>query len=159
MMYTTLLHQYQLVLSARGALLNYCETIRPEHLAQPIPSFNNDSMGSLMRHVANTYLGWLLNFLQQEQRPYFTEDNHKNLQAIRSMFEQVNLVANDFLLHHKDDMTTPLSLPREGEEALSITPLQLFTHTITHEFHHKGQLAIMSRQLGYIPVDTDVIRD
>jgi len=158
-MYATLLHQYQLVLSSRGALLDYCETILPEHLAGPIPSYNNDSMGSLMRHVANTYLGWLLNFLQQEQRPYFTEDNHKNLQAIRSMFEQVNLVVNNFLQQYKDDINVPLTLPREGETALILTPLELFTHVITHEYHHKGQLANMSRQLGYTPVDTDVIRD
>src|SRR3954463_13081235 len=114
-MYAILLRQYQLVLSSRGVLLDFLETIHPEHLAQPIPSYNNDSIGSLMRHVANTYLGWLLNFLQQEQRPYFTEDNHKNLAAIRSMFEQVNLVTNDFLLNHKDDITTPIILPREGE--------------------------------------------
>jgi len=158
-MYTTLLHQYQLVLSSRGALLDYCETIRPEHLTQPIPSYNNDSMGTLMRHVANTYLGWLLNFLQQEQQPYFTEDNHKNLQAIRRMFEQVNLVVNNFLKQYKDDINVPLTLPREGETPLTLTPLELFTHVITHEYHHKGQLANMSRQLGYTPVDTDVIRD
>jgi hypothetical protein len=100
-MYTTLLHQYQLVLSARGALLNYCETISKEHLARPVPSFNNDSMGSQMRHVANTYLGWLLNFLQPEQRPYFTGADHKDLPAIRAMFEQVNLVVNDFLQQYK----------------------------------------------------------
>ena len=155
---TTLLLQYQLVLSSRGALLDYCETIRPEHLAQPIPSHNNDSMGRLMRHVANTYLGWLLIFLQQEQRPYFTEDNHKNLHDIRSMFEQVNLVVNNFLLQYKDDINVPLNLPRDGETSLTLTPLELFTHVITHEYHHKGQLVNMSRQLGYIPVDTDVIR-
>ncbi len=158
-MYAILLRQYQLVLSSRGVLLDFLETIHPEHLAQPIPSYNNDSIGSLMRHVANTYLGWLLNFLQQEQRPYFTEDNHKNLQAIRGMFEEVNLVVNDFLQQYKDDVNVPLILPREGEMPLNLTPLELFTHAITHEYHHKGQLANMSRLLGYIPVDTDVIRD
>ncbi|MEZ2336492.1 DinB family protein [Mucilaginibacter sp. RCC_168] len=158
-MYAILSRQYQLVLSSRGVLLDFLETIRPEHLTQSIPSYNNDSIGSLMRHVANTYLGWLLNFLQQEQRPYFTEDNHKNLPAIRGMFEQVNLVVNDFLQQYKDDVNVPLILPREGETPLTLTPLELFTHAITHEYHHKGQLANMSRLLGYIPVDTDVIRD
>ncbi|MES2061172.1 MAG: DinB family protein [Bacteroidota bacterium] len=157
-MNTTLLHQYQLVLSSRGALLNYCETISTEHLALPVPSFNNDSMGSQMRHVANTYLGWLLNFLQQDQRPYFNQANHKDLPAIRAMFEQVNLVVNDFLQRYKDDITIPLTLPREGDTALTLTPLELFMHVTTHEFHHKGQIVNMSRQLGYIPVDTDVIR-
>ncbi|NOW98599.1 DinB family protein [Mucilaginibacter sp. SG564] len=158
-MCATLLHQYQLVLSSRGALLNYCETIRPEHLAQAIPLYNNDCMGSLMRHEANTYLGWLFNFLQQEQRPYFTEDNHKNIQAIRGMFDEVNLMVTSFLQQYKDDINAPLTLPREGETVLTLTPLELFTHVITHEYHHKGQLANMSRQLGYIPVDTDVIRN
>jgi uncharacterized damage-inducible protein DinB len=158
-MYTTLLHQYQLVLSARGALLNYCETISKEHLARPVPSFNNDSMGSQMRHVANTYLGWLLNFLQPEQRPYFTGADHKDLPAIRAMFEQVNLVVNDFLQQYKDGINVPLTLPREDGTTSSLTPLELFTHVTTHEFHHKGQIVNMSRQLGYIPVDTDVLRD
>jgi uncharacterized damage-inducible protein DinB len=158
-MYTMLLHQYQLVLSARGALLDYCETISTKHLAQPLPSFNNDSMGSQMRHVANTYLGWLVNFLQPEQRPYFTGANNKDLPAIRAMFEQVNLVMNDFLQQHKDDINTPLNLPREGDTPLTLTPLELFTHVTTHEFHHKGQIVNMSRQLGYIPVDTDVLRN
>jgi uncharacterized damage-inducible protein DinB len=156
-MHTTLQQQYQLVIASRGALLNYCETISAEHLAQPIPSFNNDSMGSQMRHVANTYLGWLFNFLRQEQRPYFTVNDHQNLTGIRAMFEQVNLVVNDFLQQYRDDITILLTLG-EGEDALNQTPLELFTHVITHEFHHKGQIVNMSRQLGYIPVDTDVIR-
>jgi uncharacterized damage-inducible protein DinB len=38
------------------------------------------------------------------------------------------------------------------------TPLQLFTHVITHEFHHKGQILSRCRQLGYVPVDTDILR-
>ncbi|MCB0640529.1 MAG: ATP-binding cassette domain-containing protein, partial [Phaeodactylibacter sp.] len=36
--------------------------------------------------------------------------------------------------------------------------LKLFTHVITHEFHHKGQVLSFSRHLGYTPVDTDVLR-
>ncbi|RSK47607.1 hypothetical protein EI291_14730 [Hymenobacter rigui] len=36
--------------------------------------------------------------------------------------------------------------------------LHVFTHIIRHEFHHKGQMLNMSRQLGCTPVDTDAIR-
>ncbi len=42
--------------------------------------------------------------------------------------------------------------------AKNTTPFELFTHVITHEFHHKGQVLSLSRHLGYIPVDTDIIR-
>nr|WP_242021046.1 DinB family protein [Cytobacillus oceanisediminis] len=30
-------------------------------------------------------------------------------------------------------------------------------HTVTHEYHHKGQIMAMSRQLGYEPPNTDVL--
>ncbi|MFP3360862.1 DinB family protein, partial [Planococcus sp. SIMBA_143] len=33
----------------------------------------------------------------------------------------------------------------------------LYTHTATHEFHHKGQIVKIGRKLGYIPPDTDLI--
>ncbi|PFP27641.1 hypothetical protein COJ96_15565 [Bacillus sp. AFS073361] len=46
---------------------------------------------------------------------------------------------------------------REASERLSITPCKLLTHTITHEFHHKGQIVAMLRQMGYEPPNTDVL--
>ena len=156
-MYTTLLHQYQLLLGSREALLAYCEQISPEDLLKPVSTHNNDSMITLMLHSASTYLGWLHNFLGREQRPYFSVEEHSSLASVRQVFEQVNLVVNDFLQQHKDGIDVPIPLPREEGDIL-LTPLQLFTHVTTHEFHHKGQLLNMSRQLGYIPVDTDVIR-
>ncbi|HEO8418505.1 TPA: hypothetical protein VBX77_000466 [Yersinia enterocolitica] len=30
-------------------------------------------------------------------------------------------------------------------------------HSITHEFHHKGQIVAMLRSLGYIPKNTDIL--
>ena len=46
----------------------------------------------------------------------------------------------------------------DASDLLKANPFKLFTHVITHEFHHQGQILPMSRQLGYIPVDTDVMR-
>lgn len=157
-MYTVLIHQYQLVLSSREAVFTYLETLKPEHLFKPVTSFNNESIGSLMIHTADTYTSWLVNYARQENRPYFTKDNYKDLQSIRAAYELVNLMANDFLRHFADTLDTPMTLPKKQGIALTFTPLQLFTHVITHEFHHKGQIMNMSRQLGYIPMDTDMIR-
>jgi uncharacterized damage-inducible protein DinB len=158
-MHTLLLHQYQLVLGARGALLTYCEQLNANQLLQPIPGFNNSSIQSLMVHVANTYIYWLVNVGQQNQRPYFKETNIKDITALRQMFEQVDNAVNDFLMLFKDHMEIPAAhkLPNK-DVMLTLTPLQLFTHAFTHEFHHKGQILNMGRQLGYIPADTDVIR-
>ncbi|MNY69859.1 DinB family protein [compost metagenome] len=40
----------------------------------------------------------------------------------------------------------------------SAKPFKVFTHVITHEYHHKGQILSLSRHLGYTPVDTDIMR-
>jgi uncharacterized damage-inducible protein DinB len=158
-MHTLLLHQYQLVLGARGALLTYCEQLNANQLLQPIPGFNNSSIQSLMVHVANTYIYWLVNVGQQNQRPYFKETNIKDITALRQMFEQVDNAVNDFLMLFKDHMEIPADHKLTNKDVqLTLTPLQLFTHAFTHEFHHKGQILNMGRQLGYIPADTDVIR-
>ncbi|SIQ72385.1 DinB family protein [Priestia flexa] len=37
------------------------------------------------------------------------------------------------------------------------TPRQLLIHSITHEFHHEGQIVIMLRLLGYTPENTDIL--
>jgi uncharacterized damage-inducible protein DinB len=36
-------------------------------------------------------------------------------------------------------------------------PRWLFTQAVTHEFHHKGQIVTIARQLGYQPVETDLV--
>ncbi|MGY4539501.1 putative damage-inducible protein DinB [Mucilaginibacter sp. UYNi724] len=157
-MYTALLHQYQLVIYSREAVFQYLETLKPEDLLKPVTSFNNESIGSLFIHSADTYTSWLVNYARQEKRPLATEDNYQDMNAIRATFEQVNLIVNDFLHHFTDRLDKPMTLTKMEGMELTTSPLQLFTHVTTHEFHHKGQLMNMSRQLGYIPVDTDVIR-
>ena len=158
-MYTTLLHQYQLVLSARGALFDYCETIETEYLLTPLPSFNNESMISQLMHVANCYLFWLANSAMQQQRPYFKDEEHRDLATVRDAYKQVDLTVNDFLQHFKDSLAQQRLITRPDGSSLTRSPFEIFTHVITHEFHHKGQVINMSRQLGYTPVDTDVIRE
>lgn len=37
------------------------------------------------------------------------------------------------------------------------TPRQLLIHSITHEFHHKGQIVAMLRLLNHTPENTDIL--
>ncbi|RYU91377.1 hypothetical protein EWM62_05400 [Mucilaginibacter terrigena] len=158
-MYKTLLHQYQLVLSSREALFNYCETIKIGHLLTPLPSFNNESIISQMMHVANCYLFWLAKSVMKQHRPYFKHEDHRDLATVRKAYKQVDLIMNDFLQSFKESLEQQMFITRPDGSTLTRSPFEIFTHAITHEFHHKGQVVNMSRQLGYTPVDTDVIRE
>jgi len=158
-MHHTLTLQYQLVTSARHALFAYCRTIKPEHLAKSIPEFNNSSITSLLIHSANTYMHWLLATGMQQPCDFFEDNKSGDMADMEQIFARVDETVNDFLLHFEKVLDVPVVFELPGRNIqLTLSPLELFTHTITHEFHHKGQVLTMSRMLGYIPVDTDVIR-
>ncbi len=65
----------------------------------------------------------------------------------------------EFLEKYRNNFEEPFTaMIKHRDLTMTLTPMHLYTHVITHEFHHKGQILTMSRLLGYIPVDTDVIR-
>jgi uncharacterized damage-inducible protein DinB len=61
-----------------------------------------------------------------------------------------------------EQRNTPIeqALPwRSNDEIITVTPNKLLMHTITHEFHHKGQIVTMARQMGYDEIpDSDIFR-
>ncbi len=46
---------------------------------------------------------------------------------------------------------------KQGNEMIMKTVHQLLFHSVTHEYHHKGQIVTMIRMLGYTPNNTDVL--
>ena len=158
-MYPILRQQYQLVRSARGALFNYCQAISAEDLLKPLPAFNNACIISQLVHTANCYLFWLAVTAMKQQRPFFAGAEIQHFDAVRDIYNEVDKLMAAFLEHFSGSLDEPKQLFRPDGSGLTRSPFELFTHVITHEFHHKGQVVSMSRQLGYIPVDTDVIRE
>jgi uncharacterized damage-inducible protein DinB len=158
-MNTEFLTQYELVRGARAALLDYCATLKPADFIAPVPVFNHSSMRDLLVHVAGAYQVWLseIGLQLNTQRPVAAEV--PDVAAVRALFEEVDALLTDFSRYYATRWQEPTVFDFQRQSTvLTLTPLQLFTHVVTHEFHHKGQVLSMSRQLGYTPVDTDVIR-
>ncbi|HTD40563.1 MAG TPA: DinB family protein [Mucilaginibacter sp.] len=158
-MYQLLLSQYEIVKGARHALFTYCETMHDDDIFKKVVAFNNSSISDLLVHNANTYISWVDNFGMDGACSFYTNDDVTSLNDIKLIFDVIDMIVNNFLKKYNDDYLQPQTrhIARKGI-TFTLTPLQLFTHVITHEFHHKGQMLTMSRLLGYIPVDTDAIR-
>ncbi|QQK78224.1 hypothetical protein HUG15_07355 [Salicibibacter cibarius] len=77
---------------------------------------------------------------------------------MRQVFEGVDDLVYEFLEEFNGQWEFGIkgNVPWQKEKE-ELTTLWLYTHVITHEFHHKGQIVSMSRNLGYIPEDTDLI--
>lgn len=151
-------HQYQLVRETRELLFSYCEQLTKSHYVLPIESFGGSSIRDLHVHVADCYNFWLNRFFSPEQVQRQFNSQLETVREVRGLFEKVDDLVKSFLETYESSMETPvLGHVSWKEERFEATPLWLYTHALSHEFHHKGQIVSMSRQLGYTPVDTDLI--
>jgi uncharacterized damage-inducible protein DinB len=96
------------------------------------------------------------------KKPLTSKENLLELgwDEIKERFETVDSYVNEVfeVFAHQMDEPIQRQIPwRDGGESISMTPNKLLMHTITHEFHHKGQIMAMARQMGYEPPNTDVL--
>lgn len=150
--------QYEFVRDSRKALFNYCKTISGEHFLSSVSSFGRGgSIRNLLVHIANTYQFWIGKHCLKKEVVFTQDDSMATINDVILLFEGVDTIMSDFLRSMEEGKDRIISYEINGERN-NTTPLKLFSHVITHEFHHKGQILSISRQLGYIPVDTDIMR-
>ncbi|MFK7696805.1 DinB family protein [Paenibacillus sp. HJGM_3] len=84
-----------------------------------------------------------------------SQDMHQMFQ----LFQRMDSIVDIFLREYGERLDHRIigTLSWRSEE-FDLTALELMSHVITHEFHHKGQIMTMGRILGYTPPDTDIIR-
>jgi uncharacterized damage-inducible protein DinB len=153
-----LAQQYQLVVGSRKVVMEFCHKLDDKVFVK-LNSFNNKSISDLLVHVTHVYTFWLGKFSLKKDVVFADPDKINSLKSLQQLYENVNDLVAEFL---KFINQTPVS-EIEGEAGTPVriiarSPFEIFTHTITHEFHHKGQILIMGRQLGVVPPDTDIIR-
>jgi uncharacterized damage-inducible protein DinB len=152
-----MLQQYQLVTEARRVIFDYCKTMSTEDFIREVENFGKGSIRSTQVHIVDTYIHWIGNFSLKKSLHYLNAKSITSVDQIQNEFSIVNEIMTEFMEKFtRMDINITNTIHNRGE--VSSTSLALFSHVITHEFHHKGQLASMGRILGYPPPDTDLVR-
>lgn len=149
--------QYTFVKESRNILFEYCQTIQTEDFINQNSSFGRGgSIRNLLVHIANTYELWIAETALKRNVTYAEYEAYENIQDVIRLFAYVDQLMTDFFeLMEKSE--SEVEYESNGVKKTA-EPFKLFSHVITHEYHHKGQILSLSRHLGYIPVDTDIIR-
>jgi len=150
--------QYVLLQGSREVVLNFIETEVGNDLNTRVPAFENKTIRYLLVHTFNTYFQWLAYFALKRPFDLINDQDFTTINQIRELYIKADDMMSIFLENFGGQMEIPLNNTLSRNRQVSATPLQLFTHVLTHEFHHKGQILTMCRLLGHIPPDTDVIR-
>lgn len=154
-----LLAQYDMVRGSRAVLFDYCDTISAEHFVYAHPGFGRGgSIRSLLIHICNCYEGWITKRVMRRPFEGAGLQSLNSVNEVRTWAHKVDDIVREFIDVFDGRYQQNLTIPFFGDDNITTTPLHLFTHVITHEYHHKGQILSISRQLGYVPVDTDVLR-
>lgn len=150
--------QYKMIQGSRNVLLDYCDTITPEHFITENSGFGRGgSIRNLLVHNGTTYQYWIGRHALGREMIYPPYKSVVAVKDCREFYKTIDALITEFIEHFKDDYNKPISSERDGK-ITTATPLEVFTHVITHEFHHKGQILSISRQLEYLPVDMDIMR-
>jgi uncharacterized damage-inducible protein DinB len=153
-----LVEQYDLVRMTRQSLFTFLESVPVDSLHTEMPGFGFGTIARTHLHVAGCYMHWLVGFANIRSKPeYPTEEEIRSTDVamLRRWFSLSDEVVDEFL-HAYGSRVTEL-IYNESEGPIGLTPLWLMTHTMTHEFHHKGQIVTLARTLGYAPPDTDLV--
>ena len=149
--------QYDFILSSRNTILTYIGSISEQDFLTDNSSFGRGSIRNLFVHICQTYCAWIGERALGIEQIFLPFENYQTLQDCQIYFNQVDEYMGLFTEKFQGNELSEMELDRSGA-ILIVNPLQLLTHVITHEFHHKGQIMSLSRHLGYVPVDADVIR-
>lgn len=150
--------QYDLIRKTRETLFSFLESLPADVLHKKVPGFGFDTIAHAHLHAAGCYMHWLVKFARIRSYPQFPTDEEiqsADVPDLRHWFSISDAVVAEFLSVYESRLSEVIYHHSEG--SMGVTPLWLMTHTITHEFHHKGQIVAMARCLGYAPPDTDLV--
>ncbi|MBM6618013.1 DinB family protein [Bacillus suaedaesalsae] len=152
--------QYDYIKNTRNVLLSFLEQLPKHVLHEVVPNFGFGCIINTHIHVADCYQYWLGTFgLRVEGLSFATKEEIENADVnwVRERFDKVDLIVQTFIEKYSSEWTMNISGNVKWQaEPWKTTPLWLITHAETHEFHHKGQIVTMARQLGFEPPDTDL---
>lgn len=154
--------EYEWVKQTRQILLDQCKELNENELTKEF-ELGFQSIRDSLVHVAGCYHAWLGSFvLSETTSPLLTKEviNEMQIEDIQRYFHQADIYVDTVFDKYADKFDEILEKEpswRIGIGALRKTPRQLLVHSITHEFHHKGQIATMLRLLGHMPKNTDIL--
>lgn len=157
LLYVYTLEQYAMVRDSRKVLLEYCTILSPNDFVNQNTNFGRGgSVRNLLVHNVNTYLYWIANVSLKKNIPFLEYESYTTIKDVSLLFDMVDSLMDQFMLLFESDQ---VEIEFEINNVTTKTiPFKIFTHVITHEFHHKGQILSLSRHMGYTPVDTDIMR-
>ncbi|WP_282022797.1 DinB family protein [Priestia flexa] len=154
--------EYEWVKKTRQILLDQCKELNEDDFTKEF-EFGFQSIRDSLVHVAGCYHAWLGSFvLSKTSSPLLTKEVIQTMQVgdIERYFQEADRYVEEVIESFTDTFDELIEKEpswKANGQVIGKTPHQLLIHSITHEFHHKGQIVAMLRLLNHTPENTDIL--
>lgn len=135
---------------SREALFSHLESMRPDTFRRVVPGFGIPTIRDTLIHVAEIERTWRDTVLAGNGQNRLPHERPATVADVHALFEENGTLTRFFLeqlTDHEFSSWRVVSLPWDGARR-RVSPAWVVLHILTHEFHHRGQVAAMCRSLG-----------
>ena len=142
---------------ANRKLFQVVAQLTPEQFTQPVAG-SYGSIRNTLVHILSAEWGWLDRCGGPARGPALKGDDYPTLDSVLETWKSVEANLREFLSKLKDeDLTRIVEFTIPGAEKRLMELGALMQHAAAHGVHHRGQVALLLRVLGYTPGNFDLL--
>jgi uncharacterized damage-inducible protein DinB len=142
---------------ANRKLLDVVAQLTPEQFTNDVAG-SYGSVRNTLVHVLSAEWGWLDRCGGQPRGERLKAEDYPTLESVVNEWTRVERYVNDFLAGlEENDLTRVIEFALGNGPKHSVALGDLMQHAAIHAVHHRGQVALLLRSLGYVPGNFDLL--
>jgi uncharacterized damage-inducible protein DinB len=142
---------------ANKKLFQVISPLPPDQFTQPVGG-SYGSIRNTMVHVLSAEWGWLSRCGGPARGPRLNPDDYPTVESVIETWSKVEGYVREFLSKLRDeDLAGNVEFVNDRAEKRSMPLGELMQHAAIHGVHHRGQVALLLRLLGYAPGNIDIL--
>ncbi len=142
---------------ANTKLLDVVSQLTPDQFTQSVAG-SYGSIRNTLVHVLSAEWGWLDRCGGPKRGERLNPEDYPTVESLTGAWTRVEEYMCGFLSGLKDeDLTRDIKFAMGSGPKHSIPLGDLLQHAAVHAVHHRGQVALLLRALGYVPGNFDML--
>lgn len=142
---------------ANRKLLAVVSRLSEDEFTRPVGG-SYGSVRNTLVHMMNAEWGWLDRCGGKKRGSRLDPNDYPTVESVVATWTDVASAVREFFSSLKDDdLERSISYAIEGVAEGSKTVGELMQHAIVHGIHHRGQVALLVRELGHAPGNFDLL--